>query len=285
MSRLYRFSVVARPEADAAGSRHVAAGIGDTETGELMSEVVAGTGIVVEIVDSGGGDLKLVISSDGTTGPVTSVNGETGAVDLDAPDIDYDNVASGLVATDVQAAIDELDGSIDSLQAAVTGLQSASDNASLWLSWEEDSSGPTLDVITGEIRGWVLPNTTTTGISTQVVTPKAMDTATDPILQIPLWVHMTGAASANVRLRLEARYIANGEQVDKTVDETILQTFPVTNTGDELHLTSFTLTGSLIALSDTINLHLERLGSDAADTFTGQIAIVKSARFDYSEAV
>ena len=44
----------------------------------------------------------------GGGGAVDSVNGQTGAVVLDAADIDYDNSGSGLSATDVQAAIDEI---------------------------------------------------------------------------------------------------------------------------------------------------------------------------------
>jgi len=40
--------------------------------------------------------------------PVTSVNGQVGAVNLTAADIPYDNSGSGLSATEVQAAIDEL---------------------------------------------------------------------------------------------------------------------------------------------------------------------------------
>ena len=42
------------------------------------------------------------------SGAVSSVNGQTGIVVLDATDLDYDNSGSGLAATDVQAAIDEL---------------------------------------------------------------------------------------------------------------------------------------------------------------------------------
>ena len=40
------------------------------------------------------------------SGDVSSVNGQTGIVVLDATDLDYDNSGSGLAATDVQAAID-----------------------------------------------------------------------------------------------------------------------------------------------------------------------------------
>lgn len=42
------------------------------------------------------------------TDKVSSVNGKTGAVTLEAEDIPYDNTSSGASATDVQAAIDEL---------------------------------------------------------------------------------------------------------------------------------------------------------------------------------
>lgn len=41
-------------------------------------------------------------------GAVDSVNGQTGTVVLDATDLDYDNSGSGLAATDVQGAIDEI---------------------------------------------------------------------------------------------------------------------------------------------------------------------------------
>jgi hypothetical protein len=53
-----------------------------------------------------------------TVGPVASVFGRTGTVtaqasDYDADQVDYDNTVSGLVATDVQAAIDEIDAIAD----------------------------------------------------------------------------------------------------------------------------------------------------------------------------
>jgi hypothetical protein len=57
-----------------------------------------------------------------TVFPVTSVFGRTGDVvaaasDYDAVQIDFDNVASGLTATNVQDAIDELDTAVDGLVA------------------------------------------------------------------------------------------------------------------------------------------------------------------------
>lgn len=45
-------------------------------------------------------------------GAVDSVNGQTGTVQIDAEDVPYDNSTSGLSATDVQGAVDELEGLI-----------------------------------------------------------------------------------------------------------------------------------------------------------------------------
>ena len=55
--------------------------------------------------------------------PVDSIHGRTGAVvsvsgDYDADQVDYDNASSGLTATEVQAAIDELDTAIGAIPAA-----------------------------------------------------------------------------------------------------------------------------------------------------------------------
>jgi len=62
------------------------------------------------------------IANDVLSSGVASFNGRTGAVnpaagDYDGSDIDYDNTTSGLTATDVQAAIDEIDGTVDDLVA------------------------------------------------------------------------------------------------------------------------------------------------------------------------
>lgn len=62
------------------------------------------------------------IANDVLSSGVASFNGRTGAVnpaagDYDASDITYDNTGSGLIATDSQGAIDELDSSVDNLIA------------------------------------------------------------------------------------------------------------------------------------------------------------------------
>lgn len=109
-----------------------------------------------------------------------------------------------------------------------------------------------------------------------------MNLAVDPIVQIPFVVVLAGAASANVRMRLTCRYIAVGELTSKAADETLLQTVAVVNTLNRMHLMTFTLDSALMAAGDVLNLHLQRLGTDALDTFTGRIGIDQTARFDYS---
>lgn len=52
--------------------------------------------------------FKMAASASPSGGAVDSVNGQTGVVQIDAVDVPYDNVASGLGATDVQGAIDEI---------------------------------------------------------------------------------------------------------------------------------------------------------------------------------
>jgi hypothetical protein len=67
---------------------------------------------------------------DASGAPVQSVNGETGVVDLEADDIAYDNTASGLAATDVQGAIDEVDGRVAQIEDATAFGQFSWDNTS-----------------------------------------------------------------------------------------------------------------------------------------------------------
>ena len=48
---------------------------------------------------------------------------ELAAIDYDAEDIDYDNTTSGLTATDVQAAIDEVEGRVDTAESDIDDLE------------------------------------------------------------------------------------------------------------------------------------------------------------------
>lgn len=59
-------------------------------------------------------------------GSVLTIVGVAGITSIDAQDVTYDNTSSGLAATDVQNAIDELDGEIDTLKASVNTELTAS---------------------------------------------------------------------------------------------------------------------------------------------------------------
>lgn len=75
----------------------------------------------------GGGISQLNIVKVGNSvsvgGAVDSVNGQTGVVQIDAADVPYDNTASGLVATNVQTAIDEVAGGSPSFQQSLLNSQ------------------------------------------------------------------------------------------------------------------------------------------------------------------
>lgn len=67
--------------------------------------------------DSGSGEW---VAETPVAAPVVSVNGQTGAVVLDAADIAYDNSGSSLLADDTQEAIDELANMIATLPDPIT---------------------------------------------------------------------------------------------------------------------------------------------------------------------
>lgn len=71
----------------------------------------------------------LIYPPGGGGGSVVSVNGQTGVVQLDAVDIPYDNTTSGLTATEVQAAIDELATAVDATYTSETFTLSAPEAA------------------------------------------------------------------------------------------------------------------------------------------------------------
>ena len=89
------------------------------------------------------------IANDVLSSGVASFNGRTGAVnpaagDYDGSDIDYDNTISGLTATDVQAAIDELasGGASVDLSKTVAGQEGATASRAFGAQeWFIDSSG------------------------------------------------------------------------------------------------------------------------------------------------
>jgi hypothetical protein len=91
-------------------------GVGGSTSLDGITDWVAGDHLVFD------GAQTMWIKIDNTD-VVSSVFGRTGAVsaasgDYDADEITYDNTSSGLTAVDVQAAIDEVEGRVDSLEIA-----------------------------------------------------------------------------------------------------------------------------------------------------------------------
>jgi hypothetical protein len=136
-------------------------------------------------------------------------------------------------------------------------------------------------VFSNQIPTFELPDGSTKGVVGDLETPRNIDLTVDPQIQFQFVVLVTGAADANVRMSLTVRNIAVGELTTKAADQTLLQTVAVINTANRVHLMTFTLDRTLIAAGDRLSYHLERLGTDGADTFTGTIGIMEWQRFDF----
>ncbi len=146
------------------------------------------------------------------------------------------------------------------------------------------SSNPSLGGI-GEMGVWLLPDAATVGVISHFDIPQDIDlTTVDPVAHYGFGIETIGSSGTDVRFRLEVRYIAVGEQIDKSVDETILITKTVVNVVDEFHSVAFTLDRTAMAAGDHIELHLERLGNDGADDLDGGIVgIMQDVQFRYND--
>lgn len=132
---------IVRANQDADAFRFTATGA--WTTGDTMT--VDGTAVTVHLTDGTApltgayvigaevlallnGTLVTLVTSSGSIDPgVTSFNNRTGAVtpassDYDASMIDYDNTVSGLTATDVGAAIDEIEDQIQNLPTPTSSV-------------------------------------------------------------------------------------------------------------------------------------------------------------------
>jgi hypothetical protein len=118
------------------------------------------------------------------TDAVASVFGRTGAVtaqasDYDADQIDYSNASSGLTATDVQDAIDEVEGRVDTLESNTANV----------------ASKYTTTVTLGTVQGSVV---ITHNLDTKAVIFSVTDTATDG------FVYVGAEATSNDTITLRA---------------------------------------------------------------------------------
>jgi len=131
-------------------------------------------------------------------------------------------------------------------------------------------------VTSGEIQVEEMADAATTGVVASVKLPSNSDLTTNPQIIFSLVTTVTGVAG-DVRFEATLRYVADGELTTKAADETILLTNTAINTADAMDSITFTLNGSLMAAGDFAFINLRRLGLDAADTFTGRVAVAKTA--------
>ncbi len=124
------------------GAGNIAAATAGTDYARLpATEVITGYAkaeasaalAATDTVNAALGKLEKKVD-DASSGGVSSFNSRTGAVlpaasDYDADQIDYDNVTSGLTATDVQAAIDEVLGEIPDTSGLVPNTTKINSNA------------------------------------------------------------------------------------------------------------------------------------------------------------
>lgn len=123
--------------ASAAGTAQTAAELAETnaetaqaaaEAAQVLAEAWASEDEDVEVTAGEFSAKHWAAKAEASASSVTSVNGETGAVVLDAGDIGF-TPAGGLAATDVQAALEELDTEKGTGDGDVSAASNIGDNA------------------------------------------------------------------------------------------------------------------------------------------------------------
>lgn len=147
----------------------------------------------------------------------------------------------------------------------------------------DPATGPS-QVFTGDIISFELPNAAEKAVVTDFPLPDNFDTSKNPTVIIGFVPAVVAGANGNVRLKLEARYIAEGELTTKAFDETIFLTQAIIDTPDEIQVHAiFTLDASKMAALDHNSLKITRLGNDALDTYGNSIEVLRHGRFDFNQ--
>lgn len=147
--------------------------------------------------------------------------------------------------------------------------------------WDSNPVAPPVEVVSGDILTFEFQDAgPIRSVIGAVNYPNNQAPIFNPVLIVPLVVTVTGAGNGNVVLRLHAKYIASGELTTKADDETINMTVPLINTLHQKHEVEFVLDKTLISAGDYVSFKLERIHTDAADTFTGRFGVTEIAEFD-----
>ncbi len=149
------------------------------------------------------------------------------------------------------------------------------------LDWDRDPSSGPPEVLSGDILVFEFQDGgPIRGVISAINYPFGSAPVTNPIVVIPFFVTSTGAGDDDAVFRLNVKYIATGELSTKANDETLDQTVAVTDTLDSRQQMTYTLDKSLISSGDYVSLRLERIHSDPADTYSGNIGIAEIGEFD-----
>jgi len=145
------------------------------------------------------------------------------------------------------------------------------------IDWDAGAGGASI-VISGNFSTFEMTDANEKDVVGDFHIQSTIDLSTvNPALKVCFVTIGAGSSNANVRLKLEVTYIAVGELTTKTIDETLLITKAVINTVHQMHVVTFTLDRTKMALDDSVSFRLVRLGNDAADIFTGRIGIIEHA--------
>jgi hypothetical protein len=218
----------------------------------------AGQTVVVNATEDG-----LIFVPGGGTGAVTSVFGRVGVVvaeagDYDAIQVDYDSTISGLSATDVQAAIDELDALVDTNTTDITNIENTLANLALGDLIDVDTTGAANgNVLTyNSVSGEWEPGTGGTGAvdsvfgRTGVVVAEVGDYDSDQITNVS---GVTGVSVSDALDWLLANTLAPGDNVSELVNDAgYLTTISAQSIGDlsDVDITGIT-TGQIIEWNGT----------------------------------
>jgi len=102
--------------------------------------------------------------------------------------------------------------------------------------------------------------------------------AIDPIVKFAIMSTTAPSAAEAVRWQLTCKYRAEGESLAGAADQVLLQTKVLTDLVADTRQSNleFTLDRTLIANGDTMQLNLERIGGDGADTYGSDIGVGQS---------
>jgi hypothetical protein len=144
-----------------------------------------------------------------------------------------------------------------------------------------DSGGPSAITVIN-VPAFELSDGSTKGVIGHIEMPEDMSLAVNPEVHVPLMVSSAGGGNGNIRIQTRTKYLAVGELVNAAVSETILQTEAIINTLYRIHHFDVVLNRTLMAAGDHIEVRVERIGADGADTFTGAVGVFKELVFVYT---